>query len=384
MGDVWNLSGYGMEVLCIGIAVVITLAIAFAITMGFRAWKRGFIQQMKAALQNFMQPVMPYFDSKKVPIRHIALLFVIVGAVSWVLGISAEWGQNIILAVAGVGGAIFTYWRISVLDEQRKINVQRFYTDSYIRAVGQLGEVKIVKIKGEGEETQSNLEVRLGGIYGLERIAKESKTHRRQIIELLCAYIVENASGSKLEEQNENASGSELKEPILPPADIIAILDIIEDNRKEWEKWYGFNPNLQYVDFQNIYLANRHFEEFDFRIANLKNASLYNTNLEGAYLNFARLERAELYNARLEGTHLTFAVLEKANLTGTNMTGTKNLTQEQINDTFGDAGTKLPGHLKTPTHWLKTMLSVLEGRKEWQEWLNDPENYKYEPPQRSG
>ena len=270
------------------------------------------------------------------------------GSDDLVWGISAEWGRNIIFAVGGFVGIILAARRMWLLNQQRKNDVQRLHTDSYIRAVEQLGGAK--------------KEVRLGGIYGLGRIAKESETHRRQIIELLCAYIVENASGSKL------------KVLTPPPADIRATLEIIEDNRKEWEKWEGFNLNLQYVDFQNIFLGSGHFEGFDFRLANLKNASFGKAHLEEAQLLRANLEGANLARAHLEGAHL-----EGANLVGAKMARAKNLTQEQINKAFGDGGTKLPEHLKAPLHWPKIVLDASNSREEWQKWLNDPENYQ--PPQ---
>ena len=362
-------------------------------------------------------------------------------------------GYNILVLLLALGGAAIAIWRAYNLDKQRKISdeqvkndkqrlhneEQRLHTDSYIRAVEQLGAVK----KDENDKTKKNFEVRLGGIYGLGRIAKESKTHRRQIIELLCAYIVENASGSKPDEQKP------------PPADILAILDIIEDNRKEWEKWEGFQPNLQHVNFQSMDLSDRRFEGFDFRSAKFKKAKLFNTHLEKATLHYAHLEKADIYYAHLEearlnfahleganllGTHLeeahlkeahlegadlthahlegadfegahleenmsnfdnseaaslNFAHLEEANLLGANLEGvsllganlaaarmakTKKLTQKQIDGAFGDSATELPEDLKAPPHWPKVRLaSKAEG--EWQKWLNDPENYRYEPSQ---
>ena len=66
------------------------------------------------------------------------------------------------------------------------------------------------------------------------------------------------------------------------------------------------------------------------------------------------------------------------------MTGAKNLTQEQINEAFGDGGTKLPGNLAAPPYWPKVELDMSENIREWLKWRTDPKNYKYEPPQRSG
>ena len=273
---------------------IIAIAIALAST-GYVAWLRGLFTQWPPL------------------IIQIALL-VIVGAGFFALGIGGRgWDittaggwQNILLIIAGVIGATFTYWRISVLDEQRKISEQSLYTDSYIRAVEQLGK--------------DEKAVRLGGIGGLGRIAKENETYRRQIIELLCAYIVDKASTTKLEEQTL-PSPPEMPKP--PPADILAILDIVNDNRKEWEKWEGFRPKLQYVNFQNMDLSHSDLIGFDFQNAHLEKAQLQFTHLEGANLAGAYLKEVNLVGAYLKEARLEGANLERALLAGTRLEGAR-------------------------------------------------------------
>ncbi|MEI4231750.1 pentapeptide repeat-containing protein [Roseovarius sp. D22-M7] len=65
-------------------------------------------------------------------------------------------------------------------------------------AGGKLKEVEGDKIDAEGDwqvfnETLPNLEVRIGAIYALERIAQDSDRDHVQIMEILCAYIRQNA-----------------------------------------------------------------------------------------------------------------------------------------------------------------------------------------------
>ena len=284
---------------------------------------------------------------------------------------SQDGGYHILVLLLALGGGAIAIWRAYVLDQQRKISdkqrqndeqklhndEQRLHTDSYIRAVEQLGADK--------------KEVRLGGIYGLGRIAKEDETHRRQIINLLCAYIVENASGSKTEEQKPPPAH---EEPKSPPADILAILDIINENRRG--EWRRFRPNLKYVDFENMDFFRFSFERFDFTSAKFKKASFNFTYLEEAYLNLADLEEATLHHADLEGARLNLA-----NLAGARMAKTKKLTQKQIDSAFGDSATELPEDLKAPPHWPKVRLAS-KAKGEWQKWIKDQKNYKYKPPQR--
>jgi hypothetical protein len=48
-------------------------------------------------------------------------------------------------------------------------------TDRYSKAIEHLGDSKV--------------DVRLGGIYALERVAADSPTDRSAIIEVLCAFV---------------------------------------------------------------------------------------------------------------------------------------------------------------------------------------------------
>src|SRR4051794_38038085 len=82
----------------------------------------------------------------------------------------------ILAALAGViavVGAVFT-------GLSYRLNRAGQVTERFTRAVDQLG----------GER----LEVRLGGIYALERIARDSKHDHPQVVELLSAFVREHAA----------------------------------------------------------------------------------------------------------------------------------------------------------------------------------------------
>jgi uncharacterized protein YjbI with pentapeptide repeats len=102
-------------------------------------------------------------------------------------------------------GAPFLIWstaiRQTTLDYQREGHI----TDRISKAVEQLGAEKTVKLAGPDgqtvERSEPNIEVRIGGILALERIAQDStrldqgRDHVR-VMEILCAYIRENAPAS--------------------------------------------------------------------------------------------------------------------------------------------------------------------------------------------
>jgi hypothetical protein len=49
------------------------------------------------------------------------------------------------------------------------------------------------------ELTEPNLEVRIGSIYALERIARDSDRDHIQIMEIVCAYVRKNSPVQTLE-----------------------------------------------------------------------------------------------------------------------------------------------------------------------------------------
>lgn len=72
--------------------------------------------------------------------------------------------------------------RDASLFTQHPVTRQGQVADRFTRAVDQLGSGK--------------LEVRLGGIYGLERIARESPDSRLVVTEVLSAYVRQRAPGT--------------------------------------------------------------------------------------------------------------------------------------------------------------------------------------------
>jgi len=94
------------------------------------------------------------------------------------------------------------------------------------------------------------------------------------------------------------------------------------------------------------------------RFASLLDADLQAADLTRADLVHARLDRANLKNAILTDAvldHADFADahLGKAILTGASLSHARNLTQNQIDETIGDASTTLPAHLERPAAWLE-------------------------------
>jgi hypothetical protein len=265
---------------------------------------------------------------------------------------------------------------------QRTLEVTREtqVTDRFTKAITQLGATD--------SQGKKQLEIRFGGIYALERIAKDSPDDHWPIMEILTAYVRENAPCELwIELESEDSRTPEeipqrYKIPQFPhpDKDIQAIMTVIGRSKREQDKGrldlisvdlrraglqgahlemaqFG-EANLERAHLEGAHLAGADFFVADLKRANLEGAHLEGANLGGAHLEGANLEGAYLEpaylgEAHLEGANLAGAHLEGANLEGADFSTAVALTQEQINVAYGDYTTKLPPGLTYPEHWPK-------------------------------
>jgi hypothetical protein len=137
--------------------------------------------------------------------------------------------RNIGLVLAAAIGLPFLIWRSWVAQRLADTGAEGLVTDRINAAVASLGAQKTVKDTGAegGEGTEDNIEVRVGAILALERIARQNLAFHIQIMEILCAYIrinapveqakpkEKNAPAEKAEPAEKNASAEKEKHP--PP-----------------------------------------------------------------------------------------------------------------------------------------------------------------------
>jgi uncharacterized protein YjbI with pentapeptide repeats len=181
--------------------------------------------------------------------------------------------------------------------------------------------------------------MRLGAIYALERIARDSERDHWPIMEVLCAYVrnPRNAGEPKPRPDGTKARSDEFRAWLRtiekPRVDVQAALTVIGDRPKErvrFEEKQGFDLDLSEANLQRYRLKGKfaravlhhaHLEGAIIHEAHLEGANLIEARLEGANLREARLEGASLIEARLEGAYLRGARLEGANLFGAGLEG---------------------------------------------------------------
>ncbi|MEH1907639.1 pentapeptide repeat-containing protein [Nostoc sp.] len=224
-------------------------------------------------------------------------------------------------------------------------------TERFAKAIELLGNEKI--------------ETRLGAIYILERIAKDSTQDHWTIMEVLTAFVRENAPLKKEDEQESPKIRT----------DIQAALTVIgrrnTENEQEKQRLDLSNidisgvdlikANLERADFissnlEGALLMQARLQNAEFYNANLRSVVLSEANLQKAYLSGTKLQQANLYKANLQGSflpgaNLHLANLVEANLQGANLSGAKNLEQYQIERAIADRTTCLPDYIEAPTHW---------------------------------
>lgn len=270
---------------------------------------------------------------------------------------------QIIGGIVFLGGLIFTYNTFRLQQDTYRLQQAGQFTDRFTKSVAQLGDDKI--------------EIRLGGMYALERIAKDSPDDHWTVIEILSAYIRENSNkkkalakaGNTNKAVNDNINEAENFAKI--PTDIQTALTIIGRRKIEQDPETGrinlfeanligasltsganlSGANLSRADLRGTFLGGTNLSKSSLIDAYLIGAILYNTNLSGAYLIRAPLLRAnlglaDLSRAVLNEADLSEANLGEADLRGANLFGVKNLIFEQLSKAIINESTTLPEYLK--------------------------------------
>ena len=183
---------------------------------------------------------------------------------------------------------------------------------------------KAIELLGNKE----SLDVRIGAIYALERIARDSQPDHWTVMEVLTAFIREHAKepiAQIFENEYEivDFSKNTATTSAGTATDIQAALTVI--GRRKWRESETEHQklDLQKAYLPKAYLCEAHLEGALFYDAHLKMANLFGVHLEKADLRGAHLEGALLCYAHLEEANLRCAHLEGANLFLTHLNNTK-------------------------------------------------------------
>jgi hypothetical protein len=229
-------------------------------------------------------------------------------------GLQADARATLLSGIAGVllaVGAIAAWRQVQVSREGQ-------ITERFSRAVDHLGS--------------NNRDVRLGGIYTLERIAKDSPADRRTVQSVLGAFVRNHAPwpvGTPDGPEHPTARVDE-RVPWLQyrAPDVQGAVSVLGRRLPYPDPVRLF---LARVDLRGAFLDGAGLSNTSFRHANLARAVMRGVDLRGsdltdadlreAWMDRAQLTGANLSQAYLQGAKLNEAVLENANLIGADLRG---------------------------------------------------------------
>jgi uncharacterized protein YjbI with pentapeptide repeats len=230
---------------------------------------------------------------------------------------------SLITAVTAIGALVFTAISLRDSRDQLGLTAQGQFTDRYSRAIEQLGQ-----------QGPDRLQIRLGGIYALERLGRDSTRDQPTIVEVLTTFVRTNTPAHP--ERGCPPSST------FPVADVQAALTVLarRDSRHDNGAEVSLGStcltgaNLHDADLANPDLTKANLTRAnllgaDLRDADLANADLTGANLTNADLRFALVTDADLPGAHLVDADLRVACLDNANLTSANLPGA-NLTRTNL------------------------------------------------------
>ncbi|WP_427168839.1 pentapeptide repeat-containing protein (plasmid) [Streptomyces sp. C1-1] len=235
-------------------------------------------------------------------------------------------GAVVVVAGAAVG------WQQFRLAREGQI------TERFTRAIDHLGH--------------PTLDVRLGGIYALERVAKNSPADRPTVTDILCAFVREHAPwpvGAPGGPQHPTPV-EEHQTPWLTSraADVQTALYVLgrRPGHPEEHTLYLSRVDLRRAHLSKAQLAGANLRHSNLCRAylphsNLHSGQLANVDLRYAYLRGAQLAHADLRDAHLEHADIRQAVLRGADLRGANLVDA-DLDGADLTDVTSDATTTWP------------------------------------------
>ena len=288
-------------------------------------------------------------------------------------------GRGVYLALVALVGVPFVYWRTWVAHKQADIAEQGLITDRFTKAVDQIGAVREEIDKLGERKIVPNIEVRLGGLYALERIAKDSERDHWQVMEVLTSYVRQNCGEPVVMPFKiiDSSKGLELSLQLdSPKMDVQTALTIIgrrSQKQREIESRLELTIDLTRTNLQNTNLNESNFEGANLSGAHLEGAIFLDTDMENidlrdAYLEGTSLMYSVLYFANFSTAHLEGAIFNRTWLKGAKFTNSLvwgaqfdtsvNLIQSQVDSMWeGDRATTLPNSIDRPDHWPDFKLS---------------------------
>jgi len=355
--------------------------------------------------------------------------------------------RNSLFILAALIGIPFFFYRTWLAGKQTKTAEHqsetardRAYTELFTKAIEQLGAEKPAKkvIMGIDQDPTTiddyvpNIEVRIGAIFALERIMKDSDKDAAAVVDTLAAYVRENCGEPQeleceIPEKQEGQSITDwvdaikkyfgnplkpkegslaararaLKNPATNRVDIKTALTVL-GRRPLWLKdpSHFKDEKRQRADLSNVNLQGWDLSGVDLEHCNLTNAKMQgayisNTQMQGAYMRGAKMQGADMGFAQMQGANMNYAEMQGANMFGAQINEVQitearrtaasviwvdftkasfdfEKLQAQLPEMFGNKEhTTLPEGMAIPEYWSEAHMGTLEGHEQFErEWAD--------------
>ncbi|MBT2130702.1 pentapeptide repeat-containing protein [Planktotalea lamellibrachiae] len=347
--------------------------------------------------------------------------------------------RNVGIVLAAFVGFPFVVWRAVVAHRQADTAQQDMITDRINKAVENLGTTRLVREKtlkihterqppaqnnpfkikpdsafsmfgnetpndthNEVERVEPNLEVRLGGILALERIAQEEPSFHIQIMEILTAYVRENS---------RVRSSTQMRTDIQLTIEVIGRrsqqqIDIERHNSRSnlGPDGSGFSLDLSSCDLSGVRVVELNLEHANFHGTDFRNSLFSRCQLQHSRFANSSFKGVLFIQCSLASVHLSEISLSDASFNNCDLsrafvtdcaTNTETVFSEcsvegtafrkvdlsEIQDfatnfglSFLDGSSASPAgyDIDRPDHWSSEELSYLSFKAEWEKFLASP------------
>lgn len=285
-------------------------------------------------------------------------LVVLIKSSSSLLSSTPDWDdlRSALIVSAASLGVPFLVWRTFLLARQTQVQQERLLSDSFVQAIKLLAEktspdnqqVRNLQVEDKSKKHLSiisedsedaNVEVRVGAIYALSRIASSSDTYYWQTVETLTSYIKRHCrepfdyisakdmaaikeKRASLDAEALNLIFQEYGDKLFdirhqfphPREDVQAAISVVCGRE-------GGSHFRQTSTGRRIRLGYTVLQQADMRYCKLRGASLQGTRAERVDFRFGDLRDTDFYHARLDGGFIDGAILQGANFCSTNLFG---------------------------------------------------------------
>jgi hypothetical protein len=232
--------------------------------------------------------------------------------------------------------------QLKISSQELGVSREGQITDRYTKAVENLGD--------------DAMDVRLGGVYALQRIMEDSPRDHPTIANVLATYVRTHANRTSEEGEGE-------------PADVHAALAVLAHRNSARDKSFRLDlrgarlPGIELGSLQDggkpVDLSGAVLSGADLSGAVLYGANLTRVFLPGVNLSDALLDGADLTDADMSGANLTNAALSNANLTGASLLGADLIDAHLLGADLTDAhllGADLAGTLLKPSQVVSAVI----------------------------